>query len=241
MRINGAQRLAFIVCAVASIESEAHAQSPAAHHMAHGLLKGCEVTRLFSGDDAIFVGRPFFNGDPGALVIPMQVETAFRGVEAGGVILVRSHGGTYDAEQSYLVYGFRRPDSGVVDIQILQSANADSAKMAMRLYASSMPSESHVTLLGAVEVGKNPDEPPFKPVTGLRIRVSAEGFVKDLFTEKDGVFSLAGIPPGRLELTPFLPESLKIFQTGDLTYEASAGECVHRLLMVVSNRRERRP
>ena len=41
----------------------------------------------------------------------------------------------------------------------------------------------------------------------------------------DGSFSAAGIPPGRLDLTPFLPATLKVLDPRTLTYTASADEC----------------
>jgi hypothetical protein len=126
-----------------------------------------------------------------------------------------------------------------VELQGHMPAAEDVAQRAIHLFNSAMPQRGYVTLMGLAEVGRHPDYQPSLPLKGLRIRVTSEAFATELVTEPDGTFSAAGIPPGRLELKPFLPDNLKVFDVKTLTYTAGADECVLLNFFVVSSGRGR--
>jgi hypothetical protein len=140
---------------------------------------------------------------------------------------------TLDPGQSYLMFGLRAGPA--VELQHFMPVKEDLAQRAIQLFSSAMPQQGFVTVLGIAEVGAHPHRPPFAPLTGLRIRLRSGEFAKDLFTQDNGTFSAAGIPPGRIELSPFLPEGLKVFDIKNLTYTASANECVLLTIFVVSS------
>jgi hypothetical protein len=231
--------LALIVVALVLAETAAVAQSAAGHIAALGLLDGCRAAAV-PNVNVIFVGRPLSaRTSDGSRVMPMQVETAFRGNSANIVSVSWFGDSTFDAEQSYLVYGHLAPGGSTIEMQMHMPANADFARRAIQLLTSAVPQRGYVTLMGVVEVGSHPDRPPSLPLSGLRIRLVSDAFATDLFTESNGTFSAAGIPPGRLELKPFLPENLKVFDVKTLTYTAGADECVLLNFFVVSSGRGR--
>jgi hypothetical protein len=135
--------------------------------------------------------------------------------------------------ESYLIFGLRAGTA--VELQHFMPVKEDLAQRAIQLFSAAMPQPGYVTVFGLAEVGAHPHRQPFAPLTGLRIRLRSGEFAKDLFTQDNGTFSAAGIPPGRIELSPFLPEGLKVFDIKNLTYTASANECVLLEIFVVSS------
>jgi len=219
------------VLALVLTETAAVSQSPAAYGVAMELLDAC---RRAHGHDVIFVGRPLAAGYPGgSSLIPTRVETALRGISAKTVSVSWLGDSMLQPDESYLMYGHSNPGGSILELQHYLPVKSDRARKALQFYASAMPKPGYVTLLGVVEVGRHPDVERSLPLTGLRIRLRSDGFAKDIFTENNGTFSAAGTPPGRLELTPFLPESLKVFDIKTLTYTADADECVPEVLFVV--------
>jgi hypothetical protein len=231
-------RFALIVLAFVLAETAAIAQSAAGHAVAMGLLDGCR-TATVPNVNVIFVGRRLIAADSGGSRVEMQVEIPFRGITSNTVSVSWRGDSTFDSEQSYIVAGHRATDGAVVEIQSLMPATTAAGQRAVQLFTSALPERGYVTVMGVVEVGSHPHSQPSLPVTGLRIRLLSEGYARDLFTQKDGSFSAAGVPPGRLELTPFLPPSLKVFDIKTLTYTASPDSCVLELIFVVSSERGR--
>lgn len=226
-----------IVLALVLTETPAVSQSAASHGAAIGLLDGCRAATI-PNVNVIFLGRPLVAGNAdGSRRIPMHVERAFRGI-SGTTVSVLWHGNaTFDSERSYLVYGHRASEGSVVEIQA--HTPAEAAHRAIQLFTTAMPERGYVTLMGIVVAGSRPDGATSVPLSGLRIRVLSEGFAMDVFTQPDGSFSAAGIPPGRLELTPYLPATLKVLDPRTLTYTASVDECVLEMISVVSSERTR--
>ena len=226
-----------IVLALVLAEIPAASQSAASHVLAVGLLDGCRAATV-PNVNVIFLGRPLAAGNAdGSRRMTMHVERAFRGISAT-TVSVSWHGDTtFDSKRSYLVYGQRDSEGSVVELQGL--APPEAAPAAIQLFTTAMPERGYVTLMGVVVAGSRPDGATSVPLSGLRIRVLSEGFALDVFTQPDGSFSAAGIPPGRLELTPFLPPTLKVLDPRTLTYTATADACVLEMISVVSSGRMR--
>jgi hypothetical protein len=226
-----------IVLALVLGETPAISQSAASHGVAVGLLDGCRAATIPSVN-VIFLGRPLAAGtSDGSRPVPMHVERAFRGISTTTVSVLSYGDASFDSERLYLVYGHRASEGSVVEVQALTPA--DAAHRAIQLFTTAMPERGYVTLMGVVVAGSREDGATSVALTGLRIRVLSEGFAMDVFTQPDGSFSAAGIPPGRLQLTPFLPVTLKVLDPRTLTYTASADACVLEMISVVSSGRTR--
>ena len=228
-----------IVLALVLSETPAVAQSPAGLGVAMGLLDGCRAATI-PNVNVIFLGRPLVAGHAeSSRRTQMHVERAFRGIGATTVSVLWHGDATLDSGRSYLVYGHRASEGSVVEIQVYMPAETETARRAIQLFTTAMPERGYVTLMGIVVAGSRPDGATSVPLNGLRIRVLSEGFAVDVFTQPDGSFSAAGIPPGRLALTPFLPATLKVLDPRTLTYTAFADECVQEIISVVSSGRTR--
>ena len=224
-----------IVLTVLSAETTAAGQSAPGRLAAVRLLDACRIARF---TDVIFVGRPLSAVDAEQpQPVTVRVETAFRGVSSSTVQVSWRREGTIAPNRSYLMYGDRVSGNSVVQLNHYVAENDVAAQMAIQLFTTEMPQKGYVTLMGLAEVGSHPDRQPSLPLTGLRIRVRGEAFARDLFTQPNGTFYAAGIPPGRLELTPALPATLKVFDSRSLTYTAPADECVLEEIFVVSRER----
>ena len=209
------------------------AQSAFGQGLAINVRDACWSTRL---GDAVFVGRPLIAGGPGgSRLITVEVETAFRGINAKTILVSWPGDRTVDAGQSYVMYGQNAAGGSLVELQNFLPVTDVRAQRAIQLFATEMPQPGYVTVMGVAEVGHHPDRPPFQPLTGLRIRLQSGEYTRDLFTEKSGLFSAAGIPPGRIVLTPVLPETLKVFDIKALSYTATTDECVLFNVVVVSS------
>ena len=229
-----------IVLALVITETPAVSQSAASHGAGIRLLDGCRAATI-PNVNVIFLGRPLVPGNAdGSRRMTMHVERPFRGGISATTVSVLWHGdAAFDSARSYLVYGHRASEGSVVEIQMHTPAETETAHRAIQLFTTAMPERGYVTLMGVVVAGSRPDGATSVPLSGLRIRVLSEGFAMDVFTQPDGSFSAAGIPPGRLELTPFLPATLKVLDPRTLTYTASADGCVLEMISVVSNGRTR--
>lgn len=221
-----------IVLALLLTDRAAASQSAASHGAAVGLLDGCRAATV-PNVNVIFLGRLLAadNAD-GPRRMTMHVERAFRGINAPTVPVLWHGDAAFNPQSSYLVYGHRASEGSVVEIQMRMPV--DAAHRAIQLFTTAMPERGFVTLMGVVVAGSRPDGATSVPLSGLRIRVLSEGFALDVFTQPDGTFSAAGIPPGRLELTPFLPATLQVLDPRTLRYTASADACVLEMISVVS-------
>lgn len=200
------------------------------------LLNACRAAQV---NEVIFVGRPLAAVHAKqSRPVPVQVESPFRSVTGNTVHVTWDRESTIAPKQSYLMYGDREPGNSVVRLSHYVLENDRTAQIAIQLFTSDMPQRGYVTLVGLAEVGRHPDIQPSLPLSGLKIRARSEGFVRDLFTQPNGTFYAAGIPPGRLELTPALPETLKVFDPRNLAYTVpadAADKCVLEEIFVVSS------
>jgi hypothetical protein len=226
-----------IVLALVLAETPAISQSAASYVVGVGLHDGCRAATI-PNMDVIFLGRPLVAGtSDGSRPVPMHVERAFRGISASTVSVLWHGDASFDSKRLYLVYGHRASEGSVVEIQAFTPA--ETAQRAIQLFTRAMPERGLVTLIGIVAAGSRQDGATSVPLNGVRIRVLSEGFAMDVFTQPDGSFTAAGIPPGRLELMPFLPVSLKVLDPRTLTYTAAADACVLEMISVVSSGRTR--
>ena len=229
--------LLLVVLALALTETPAVSQPAASHIAGMGLLDGCRAATI-PNVNVIFLGRPLSaRHAEGSRRITMHVERAFRGISAA-TVSVLWHGDTaLDSGRSYLVYAHREAEGSAVEVQSHTPAETENGRRAIQLFTTAMPERGYVTLMGIAVAGSRPDGATSVPLSGLRIRVQSEGFAADVFTQPDGSFTAAGIPPGRLQLTPFLPATLKVLDPRTLTYTASADECVLEMINVTSSGR----
>lgn len=105
--------VALIATALALTETAAIAQSAAGQLAALRLLDGCRFTQF---TDVIFVGRTLAAVTPRGPLVPVQVETAFRGVNANMVSMSWLGDSTLNAGQSYLMFGLRTGMFGVAEV-----------------------------------------------------------------------------------------------------------------------------
>jgi hypothetical protein len=176
-----------------------------------------------------------------ALVTPMHVETAFRGVTASDVFLLLGSQPPLEPGRSYLVFG--RPLVPFIPDVFLTAGpprDVDSAGEYLR-FLNLAASGIHGTALHGVLMLEDPGAPngPGQPMGGVKIRFSSGAHMVEVMTRDDGTFVVTGLPAGTLEIEPSLPEHLTIRERSSLKRELLEGGCVSLYLQAVLNGRLR--
>ena len=181
--------------------------------------------------------------------IPIQVEQAFRGVKESTVMLLdRRLPIRLEPDQRYLIVGYR-PKNSIIPplpdfahlshlsdyVEALRVTPAASAQREVEFLAAT---RTGATILGTLRRHTWGDGLA-PPISGVRVLVSSGGEVVEATTKDDGTFAVSGVPAGRIEIRPVLPEDLTLFNRSASTTNLREGECRQVLLTAALNGRVR--
>lgn len=159
----------------------------------------------------------------------VQVEESFKGVKASEMIF-RSYGSSCDPQykegQRWLFYArFNKDDKawqiGYCDRSTLIESAPDDL-----LYLRNLPASAQKTrIAGVLRSGHH------NPLMGIKVKVTDGRQTYEAFTDKNGVYELFGLPPGKYSIEAEVPPTLKIrflipYGELDLTRRRDVGRVV---------------
>ncbi len=231
----------------------AHALIPlTAHAQAHNQLP-CEA---YSRSSAVFVGvaaAPLKrwvqlpNHPPLEMKLtPVTVERAFLGVSTPVMYLTGTEPSATPG-QKYLVYG---SSYGLPDIVLAGPGSGakkiEAAAEDLAFLEALAPMTTGGTIAGVVRLKKRSYGQPAKaddPVTPLErivVRIFNETHSIETLTGADGAFIASGVPPGKYQLLPQLPEGLVVYDsTSRIDALVRAGGCATTTIDALFNGRVR--
>ena len=138
----------------------------------------------------------------------VQVEESFKGAKASEMIF-RSYGTScdpvYKEGQRWLFYAsFNKDDKAWVIGACGRSTPIEWAADDL-LYLRSLPGSAQKTRIsGVLRSGMD------KPLIGIKVKVTDGQKVRETFTDKNGVYEVFGLPPGKYSVEPEIPLNLAI-------------------------------
>lgn len=148
--------------------------------------------------------------------VTIAIESAFRGVEGKSVELLTGMGGgdcgyNFVPGERYLVYAHRSQRGLIATIcsrtRLLKDAAEDLA------YIRNLPpAGTGATIKGKVMQISQPFEPDAErhtstPLENIVVKISGEGIARDMRTDADGAFQIAGLRAGNYKVRLDLPRS----------------------------------
>ena len=144
-------------------------------------------------------------------LIPMSVETPFRGVPPGDLFLMNKGQPELDPSRSYLIYAQR-------DIADFLAPNVFAARSVVDIdsaathleFLNDAANASGATVYGSLGMEDPDDQRRLTPLGGVVLRLSLDGQTYETSTRADGTFLVTGVPQGMLRIEPALPEHLTL-------------------------------
>ena len=172
--------------------------------------------------DAVFIGvvqsvnNKLFDEYSGQ-VAHIQIEKSFKGMAQPEVIF-RTEGSScdkiYKEGQRWLFYAYydqktKRWNTAACD----RSTTIDEAGDDL-LYLQGLPKSASTTRLSG-ELTDYEDDPEkgftrVKNIIGAKVKITGEGKDYEVYTDKNGVFEILGLPPGKYSVEPEIPPGLKL-------------------------------
>lgn len=197
------------------------------------------VCESYQGADAVFIGvvqRVVTNKATGpdgrqygmGQVAYMQVEKSFKGMAQPEVVF-RTRGSSCDAHyeegQRWLFYAYHDKETNTWGITACDRSTLIENAPDDLLYLQGLPKSASTTRLSG-ELKHYEDEPGkgfthVKNIIGAKIKIKGEGKEYEAYTDKNGVFEVYGLPPGKYSVVPEIPVGLKVrfpMQAGDIDY-----------------------
>lgn len=173
-----------------------------------GVVQNVE-TKKAKGRD----GREYSAGQ----VAHIQVEKSFKGMVQPEVVF-RTEGTscdpTYKEGQRWLLYAYHDQKTKTWSIAACdRSTRIDNAPDDL-LYLQGLPKSASTTRLsGELEHYEDDSEKGFtrvRNISGAKVKITGEGKSYEVYTDKDGVYELYDLPPGKYAIEPEIPVGLKI-------------------------------
>jgi hypothetical protein len=197
------------------------------------------VCEAYQGADAVFIGvvqRVVTNKAKGpdgrdysvGQVAHMQVEKSFKGTAQPEVVF-RSAGSSCDAVyeegQRWLFYAYYNKETKTWGISACGRSTLIENAPDDLLYLDGLPKSASTTRLSG-ELKHYEDDPGkgftlVKNIIGAKITIKGEGKEYEAYTDKNGVYEVYGLPPGKYSVEPEIPVGLKVrfpMHAGDADY-----------------------
>jgi hypothetical protein len=174
----------------------------------------------FAAAEAVFVGtvtrveNQTAKDDDGKEVIVgqvarIQVDEAFKGAKAAELIF-RSYGSSCDVQyeegQRWLVFAnYDKKEKAWAIGACGRSTRLEFAADAL-LYLRGLPGSAQKTRLSGELTDRNR-----KPLMGVKLTIAGERQNYEAFTDKNGVYEVYGLPPGKYTVEPETPLNLKLW------------------------------
>jgi hypothetical protein len=197
------------------------------------LAMGCSCGRTpaicesFAAAEAVFVGTvsrvenktvKMPNGQEGIVgqTAYVQVEESFKGAKESEMIF-RSYGSSCDAVykegQRRLFYAYFNKDDKAWQIHGCDRSTSIEWAADDLLYLRNLPASAQKTRISGIVINS-----AYKPMMGIKVKVTDGKQVYKTFTDKNGVYELVGLPPGKYSAEPEVPLNMT------LNYPSHAGD-----------------
>jgi hypothetical protein len=144
-------------------------------------------------------------------VIPLVVETPFRGVTTTELFMMDRGQPALDPSRSYLFYAGRPMGPLAPDIIFDASPkDVESAEADLRFLNDAVTNDQGTVVYGSLKFQDPDNQIPLTPLGGVPLRVSLDGQQYEASTRVDGTFVLTGVPRGVLRIDPILPQHLAL-------------------------------
>lgn len=177
-----------------------------------GVVQRVETTKAKTED-----GREFGVGQ----TANVQVEKSFKGVAQPELLFrsgVTSCDAVYKEGQRWLFYAYHNKET-----KTWRVAACDRSRVIENdingagddlLYLQNLPKSATATRLSG-DIALYEDDPVkgftrVKNVMGAKVKITGEGKTYEAFTDKEGVYEMYGLPPGKYSVEPEIPLGLKV-------------------------------
>ena len=153
---------------------------------------------------------------PAGQVAHLQVEKSFKGM-ARPELIFRTEGTSCDAVykegERWLLYAYYNKETKSWRIAACdRSTRIENAAVDL-LYLQGLPKSASTTRLSGVL--ERFEEDPVKgfsslKIIGAKVKITGEGKDYEVYTDKNGVFDISGLPPGKYAVEPEIPVGLKV-------------------------------
>lgn len=158
-------------------------------------------------------GREYSGGQ----VTHIQVEKSFKGMAQPEVVF-RTEGTscdrTYSEGERWLFYAYQDKETKTWGVGACgRSKKIDGAADDL-LYLQGLPKSASTTRLSGelVHYEEDPEKgfTRLKTISGAKVKITGESKDYEVFTDKDGVYEIYGLPPGKYAIEPEIPVGLKL-------------------------------
>ena len=173
-----------------------------------GVVQSVQTNKV-KGED----GKEYSAGQ----VAHIQIEKSFKG-SAPPEVIFRTEGSSCDAiyneGQRWLLYAYYNKESKTWNIRACdRSTTIENAADDLR-YLQGLPKSASTTRLSG-ELNHYEEDPEkgfsrVKNIIGAKVKITGEGKDYEVYTDKNGVFEIYGLPPGRYAVDPEIPVGLKV-------------------------------
>ena len=191
-----------------------------------GYPSACEA---YANADAVFIGsvqrveqlKPKKDDEGNEYVAGqiahIQIEKIFKGIKATEVVF-RTEGSSCDAVyeegQRWLFYAYYDKKSKTWDTRACDRSSLIENVADDLLYLQGLPASAQKTRISG-ELEHYEDDPVkgftrVKNIIGAKVKVIGDQKTYELYTDKNGVYEIYGLPPGKYDIKPEIPLGLKV-------------------------------
>jgi hypothetical protein len=156
--------------------------------------------------------------------ISMKIEQAFKGVKESDIVFTQSGdledcSLTFTTGERWLIYAMRDPKTNALHpIECSRSRKVEFASSDLR-YLQALPESATKTRLAGSIAQYMPEWSRsyryFKPLSGIKVTVTnQQGDSYEGYSEADGFYEFAGLPPGKYKVHADIPKYLKVLDYG---------------------------
>ena len=170
---------------------------------------------------------------------PITVERTFRGTQAATNFVVLPKGAKVEPGRLYLFYGQndRFPFYQNVYTAELPPKEMYRAQPELQVLRAAMSSELGM-VTGVLDEEDSSDPTRLKPIAGVTLRVTGAGYVENVVTDTDGVFTATNVPPGTVTVAPLLPDRVTVSNRSSSTLQVAPGRCESIALRATSTKHD---
>jgi hypothetical protein len=158
-------------------------------------------------------GKEFINGQ----VAYIQVDEAFKGVK-GPELIFRSYGtscdAVYEEDQRWLFYANYDKEHRAWSIITCGRSSLLPGAADDLLYLRGLPGSAQKTRIAGELSSKSSN-----PLIGVKVKIIGDRETHEVFTDKNGVYEIYGLPAGKYVIEPEIPINLKLNYTSVSSFD----------------------
>jgi hypothetical protein len=186
------------------------------------------VCEAYAGADAVFVGSvqsvenklTKVDNGPGYIksqLARVQVEQAFKGVKETALTFETTPSSCdpeYKEGQRWLFYAYYDKKSRTWRIHACDRSKQLEGMTEDLLYLQGLPASAQKTRI-AGELNHYEDDPVkgfenVNNIIGAKVKITGGGKTYEVYTDKNGIYEIYGLPPGQYSIEPEVPLSLRL-------------------------------